>query len=61
MYHADNWHKDNRFLAPMLVHPETGEHIYAGDIVALKEDSIGKVTKFFTVSEVCTVVAKDVI
>lgn len=51
IYHADKWHTDETYLAPMMVHPETGEHIYVGDIVVLKEDnSIGKVMKFFTVS-----------
>ena len=53
MYHAGKWHNDERFLAPMMIHPLTGEHIYTGDLVALQlQDSIGKVTKLFTVSEV---------
>lgn len=55
MYHGECWHKDDRFLAPMLVHQETGEHIYAGDVVLLKGDHISaKVVKFFTISETDT-------
>ena len=53
MYHAERWHKDERFFAPMIVHERTGEHIYTGDIVSIAEGyGLAKVVKFFTISDV---------
>ena len=53
MYQANRWHTDDRFLAPMHLQRESGQHIYAGDIVTLEEQEItAKVVKFFTILEV---------
>lgn len=57
MYQAEMWHKDERYHAPMFIHEESGEHIYAGDLVSLKElevEAVMKVTRFFTVHQVQT-------
>lgn len=53
MYHGERWHNNARFLAPMFIHRETGEHIYAGDVVLLNgtDHICAKVVKFFTISE----------
>ena len=53
MYHAERWHTDARFFAPMIVHERTGEHVYIGDIVSLAEGyGLAKVVKFFTIPDV---------
>lgn len=60
MYQAERWHKDHRYLAPMFVHKESGQHIYAGDIVSFNFTNsellhlLGKVVKIYTVNKVCS-------
>lgn len=38
-------------MAPMFVLQDTGEHVYVGDIIKIKDanDVIAKITKFFTI------------
>ena len=49
MYQAERWLNGGQYDAPMYVHEETGEHIFAGDMIALKDDRFGKIIQFFTV------------